>query len=61
MDPAQAQPDNDTIYIAVAFEEHCEDLHGADFEVCDNPRCRAAMSLESIGFGVPSLSAASFE
>ena len=34
----------DLIYIA--FDQHCLDGHNADFEVCDDPRCLRAYSLE---------------
>ena len=29
-----------------AFTAHINDLHGADFEVCDHPDCVAAYALE---------------
>lgn len=69
IDPVYRPLDNDTtvrlsthdeVFIAVAYLKHCDTHHWADFEVCRNPLCRAAMALESLGFGVPSLSANSF-
>lgn len=32
--------------IASAFESHVQLLHGADYEVCDNPFCKFAYALE---------------
>jgi hypothetical protein len=39
-------PDNWSTRRAAAFERHCAELHGADFEVCDDPQCRAVVEEE---------------
>ena len=44
--PINDEERQDAEEIRLAFNVHCQELHNADFEACDNLRCAAAWALE---------------